>query len=740
MSQSISVSALHDLIATIQHNRLLQIKFPFEDGPGALIFVQSLDGFEQLSQDFCYTVKLLSPDPKIALKEMIGKLVVIELLRSDKSVRRFSGYVFDFKSLGSDGGLASYTMTLRPWTAFMAYRQDCFIFHNMNVQDQFKTLISEYGALPDFEFRLVGEDPAMTDAIQYNETDYNYFHRRFENNGWYYWYEHTEDGKHKLVVHDLSKLAKPIDGNEHVKYQNDTGSANEDMISVFNPVRCVASTSVTVESFDFKVPRPVGVNEETTNVQGRVPNLEIYESLGAYGFPNTDVAQALANKRIQAIQSKGKHFEGISQNPYLQPGRAFTLDNEDFKSQLHSQDEDDLSFLILSVHHTARNNIEVNGQSETTYQNEFTCIRRAITWRPALTHTNTINAPQTAMVTGPGNQEIHTDEYGRVRVQFHWDRVGVNDERSSAWIRVASGWAGQNFGEMALPRIGQEVIVEFLNGNTDRPIITGRVYNETHMPPYALPAQKALMVVKSKEVEGRRKNQLRLDDTPGEISAQVMSDHGQSQLNLGYLTHERSGGKGEYRGEGAELRTDHAAAIRAKQGVFISTDPRENAGGDQLGRNEIQGLLKALEGIENQLQDLSKRYDAETDDADTKVFKDAIQKLDDWKKNGGAPLIAMSGQDSIAVGSQNGVQVAAQTNIDVMAGQHTQISSGKSLALRAKEGLTAFVHHLGMRLVAAAGNIKIVTHDGSIEIVSSNNITITAKEKITLNAPVIQQN
>ncbi|MBF3363358.1 type VI secretion system tip protein VgrG, partial [Pseudomonas aeruginosa] len=182
-----------------------------------------------------------------------------------------------------------------------------------------------------------------------------------------------------------------------------------------------------------------------------------------------------------------------------------------------------------------------------------------------------IDGPQIATVVGPAGEEIHCDEWGRVKVQFPWDHEGRHDEFSTCWIRVAQNWAGADWGHMAIPRIGQEVIVDYLDGDCDQPIVTGRTYRATNRPPYALPDHKILSTIKSKEYKGSRANELRIDDTTAQISAALMSDHGASALHLGYLTHPRPEG-GKPRGEGFELRTDEHGAVRAAKGLLLSTE------------------------------------------------------------------------------------------------------------------------------------------------------------------------
>ena len=248
------------------------------------------------------------------------------------------------------------------------------------------------------------------------------------------------------------------------------------------------------------------------------------------------------------------------------------------------------------------------GQTETGYSNQIEAVRKTIPIVPAFSHTSHAKPGarglQTATVVGPAGEEIFTDEFGRIKIQFHWVRPKDHDiakhgasadktDFSSCWVRVAYPSAGAAWGHQFIPRIGQEVLVEFIEGDIDRPIVVGAVYNGQHNPPNfseagSLPANKMLSGIKSKEYQGNRYNEFLLDDTTGEIRTKLSSEHGKSQLNQGYLIHPRAEGKGKPRGEGFELRTDNAGAFRAAQGLLLTTEPQPNAGGKQLDRDSCQ--------------------------------------------------------------------------------------------------------------------------------------------------------
>jgi type VI secretion system secreted protein VgrG len=390
-------------------------------------------------------------------------------------------------------------------------------------------------------------------------------------------------------------------------------------------------------------------------------------------------------------------------------------------------------------------------------------VRRDIPIVPAFDPRTDLPRPQlqSAIVVGPPGEEIHCDEFGRVKVRFpgtreedhvHAHGAGAgNSDRDSAWVRVASTWASNRWGALTLPRVGDEVIVGFLGGDPDKPIIVAQVYGGAAPPPSfshvgTLPGNLYLAGIKSKEIKGTRYNQLRLDDSPGQINAQLSSQHGHTELNLGWLTHPRSEGKGEARGEGAELRSDNAVAIRGAQGVLISATARQRAGGKQLDRDELLGLVEALQGVLQHLSELSATHHA--DGTDDKQLKQLIGYLNQWEAGsntesggtgaGAQPVMALSAPAGLAMASQDNVAIGAQTHIDVLSLGNTQFSVGRKLLARVSESISLFAHRLGIKLVAASGKVELQTHGDDIELTSSKRIVLTAAEEIVLQAPKIR--
>jgi type VI secretion system secreted protein VgrG len=499
-----------------QQNRLLRMHFPNEDGPAAVMVANRLDAREALSRDFRFVVEVISDDATIALKDVQGKMVTVELVREDGSLRYFNGYVFEFRRDCTDGAQVYYNMVLVPWMSYLRLRRNNTIFHHQSLREQSDHIFATYPVRAS-ELRINGSDPALTYACQYGESDYNYLHRRWEEKGWYYWYEHSASG-HKLILSDDSTQAPAIDGDRgDIPFQSEAGAIEDDGIADWTPVRRLVSSSIALSSFDFKDPRPAAVDLPTVNKQGDVLQVESYDYTGAYGFKDTAEGDAQARLRLEEIEASAKYFDGYGNDRTAQAGRKFTL-----SGHFDDSGDGDCDFLILDAHHTANNNYQsAEASAGSQYTNRITCSRTKIPWRPGRGLNSTapkIYGIQTAMVVGPAGEEIYTDEYGRVRVQFHWDRIGKFDEKSSAWVRVATPWAGASFGMTSIPRIGSEVIVQFLDGNPDRPLVMAMVPNADTMPPWELPANKTQSGILSRSTPGgayENANAIRFEDKKG---------------------------------------------------------------------------------------------------------------------------------------------------------------------------------------------------------------------------------
>ncbi|MYM89293.1 type VI secretion system tip protein VgrG [Rugamonas sp. FT82W] len=584
-----------------QHNRLLRLQFPNQDAPGRFL-VNQLDAIEGLSRPFEYKVELLSESAHVELKDMQGKLLSVHLVLGDGGIRYFTGYVFSFGLTKVDGGIAYYEATLGPWFRFLSLRKDNYLFHQATLYEQTSSVFADYEGLCDWDWRVAGAQKRMNDACQFDESDSNYLQRRWNAAGLVYWFEHSASG-HKMVLTDDTTIAAPIEGGEEVPFQRHGGALEEDGIGEWSPTRHLVQGAVAVASYDFKSGKPIVSAMPTVNRQGNVPVIESYEYTGALGFTDHATGEALARLRLEEMEAVGKLFHGAGNNRRLAPGRWFRLTGH-FDGAPNGGSGDTDEFLVVEVRHRASNNYQVNAQQASDYQNQMSCLRKFIPWRPGRTRNceeTRIYGLQTATITGPAGEEIHTDEFGRVRVQFHWDRVGVRDENSSTWIRVATPWAGSNFGMTSIPRIGTEVIVSFIGGDPDRPIIIGMVPNVDTMPAWELPANKTQSGMMSRSSPGgsaQNANALRFEDKKGaeQVWLKAERDFDSNVGNDQTLTVGNNRSKVVAQDEDAFVGNNHSRRIKNSLMETVKVDALQQIGGE---KNTLVGKHYKVEAGES---------------------------------------------------------------------------------------------------------------------------------------------
>jgi type VI secretion system secreted protein VgrG len=745
MSDSLDFQTLQD---DPQNARLLRLSFPNGDAPEAPLLLNRLDGAEFISRDFEFRLELLSSDASVALEELQGKLLCASVVQASGDLRHFTGHISQFKLERTDGGVAFYAAILVPWFALTRLRQNNRLFHNQNLEEQTAAVFAHYGALAKWEWQVSSADTQFTMATQWMETDHNYLSRRLEAAGFCYWYEHTDEGHTLRIVSDTLS-AQSIEG-ETVRYHSAGGPEDEDAIGQWAPKRVAASGQVSVSGFDFKNPKPVHSLAQTVSELGDIPALEVHHYAGHYGF-KPGGSQALANLYMQEMEARAYLFEAHGNCTRMVPGYTFTL-TEHFEYS-----GDAAQFLILEIHHHATNNYlqtdtSTSPEKSAQYTNRLICQPKTVPWYPGLGFASTLpklTELQTATVVGPANEgSLHVDEYGRIRVKFNWDR----DETSSAWVRVSTSWAGGEKGISSLPRVGSEVIVQWLDGNPDHPLVTGAVHNQNHMPPWKLPAQRALMGIRSRELSGGggntpggRSNHMLLDDTEGKIQAQIKSDHMASQLSLGHINRiEDNAGRKEPRGQGFELRTDGHGAVRAKAGLLISTHPRANAQNHITDMAETVESLTQAQGLHDGLSQVALEAKAHEASDQAEVAKALKLQTSEIKGQGGdlaqgeypefnVPHLTLASPKGIELTAQGSSSLSAAEHIAITSGLHTSISTGQSLLVSSKNAVRMFSHKEGMRFIAGHKDIDLTALQNSINLLAKLSITETA-ECITLKA------
>ncbi|MFZ4874125.1 type VI secretion system Vgr family protein [Janthinobacterium sp. Mn2066] len=736
--------ALSVLNFATQEQRLLRLDFPRDDGPdGAILLVNSLTAREDVSRDFRFEAELLSDNAHIALKAMMGRMVTISLVRDDGTLRYFNGYVGEFSLLRADGGFAWYRMVLQPWLAFARLRQDNVSFHGQSVMQLTETTFGHYEQR-DWKTAIYDDDPQLTCANQHNETDYNHLHRRWEALGLYYWYEHRADG-HTLWLADNSTLADVIEtasGDGAIHFHSESGSMEDDGLKQWQAVRRLGSGQLTLASFDYKNPQPRLATGHSLNRQGDVFGHEWYENTGAYGYANLDEGESLAQRRMEESDHLRQYFGAEGNHRSIQAGRCFRLDGhfsaEEKRYQAGQERPENIAereYLIVSVEHIASNNYQADHKAASHYANTLCCVRKDIRWRPGRHYNSApciVAGVQTALVVGPAGEEIHTDALGRIRLQFHWDRLGEFDERSSPWIRVMMPMAGPQMGHVALPRVGQEVVVQFQDGNIDHPIVIGVVYNSRNMPPWQLPQQRALSGVRSRELGARSANHLVLDDTRASIQAQLRSEHQDSRLSLGNITRiDDNAGRKEARGVGFELASNAWGALRAAKGMLITTETQADTI-KQLA--ETLARLAQARQLQEGLAAMAVSAGAQDSAEQQGSVAEAIKHQNAAIKGSGKEFPELS-EPHLVLASPAGIELSTAQSVHLAASEHIALSSGKSISLASGDSVFAsiaktfslFVHKAGMKLIAASGKVSIEAHSDEVEVIAKKVLSLISE-------------
>lgn len=478
---------------------------------------RSMVADEELSRLFRYDIEVLSENHAIEFDKILGHDMTVRVETTGKDDRYFHGFVSDIAYAGDVGKYACYRATLRPWLWFLTRTSDCRIFYKEEASKTVPEIVMEVFEGHGFD-SYVKNALNQTDykkweyCVQYRETDFNFVCRLLEQEGIYFYFAH-EDGKHTMVLTDGYNGHDVVSGYEEIPYMLPTSSTDfhHDCISGWQVRQSVQPGIYAINDFDFEKPK---TGLEAKHVIERAhghADYEMYDYPGEYISPSD--GDAYVRARLEESQCEFERVVGQGNSRGITVGSLFNLTD-------CARDDQNREYLVVkSVCEMNDTAYESGAAAEGTgFAVRFEAIDASHQYRPKRTTPKPIvQGPQTAIVVGKGGEEVWTDKYGRVKVQFHWDREGGADENSSCWIRVAQVWAGKKWGAMYIPRIGQEVIVDFLEGDPDKPIVTGRVYNGDAMPPYALPANKTMSTLKSNSSKGGEGfNELRFEDKKGE--------------------------------------------------------------------------------------------------------------------------------------------------------------------------------------------------------------------------------
>jgi type VI secretion system secreted protein VgrG len=646
---------------------------------------------------------LLSEKSDLAPEKLLGQPVDVTITLRDGELRHICGFVTRFGLGRHQGRYFGYLAEVRPWLWFLTRSSDCRIFQEMTVPDIIKKVFADYGGVAVHEFKLDRTYRKRDYCVQYRETDFNFVARLMEDEGIFWYFEHAA-GEHKLIVVDSASALSAAPHAESLPYYGNTAQASPDVdiVTEWNFAREVRPGKVALRSYWFETPSTSLEVNKGEKRQHDQAEYELYDYQGDY-FKKPDGEQ-IAAVRLDEAQARHELLSGLSNAYGLANGRLFSLTR-------HPREDQNAEYFVVQTQISASVNSLESGNDAGEYSCRFTAIPAGQPYRPPRrTPKPFVQGPQSAVVTGPAGEEIFTDKYGRVKVQFHWDRYGKKNETSSCWMRVSHPWAGKSFGMIHIPRIGQEVIVDFLEGDPDQPLITGRVYNAEQMPPWELPAnatQSGILTRSSKGGAYGNANALRFEDKKGAeqvwLHAEKNQDIEVENDETEHVKHDRK--KTIDNDETVHVHHDRTETVDNNEKISIGVNRTEDVGNNEsisigANRTESVGKDESVSIGKNRKMDVG-------EDESLSVGKNRTHSVE---KN-----------ETITIGENWTLTVGKDATIDVQGQRKTKIANDDSL-------------HVGKKLsVEAADEIVLKTGDASITMKKDGTITIKGKD-ITLDA------
>jgi type VI secretion system secreted protein VgrG len=597
-----------------------------------VLLFNSMSGYEQLGRLSEFRVRLLSTDSGLKIADVLGKPLSLAIdLRAGDGVRHFHGIVTRFASLGRSGDFAAYEAVVHPWLWLLQRASNCRIFQQLAVPAIVRKVCDAYGgAVVLSAGALSGDYPALTYCVQYRETDFNFVCRLLEDAGIYYYFTHDAD-KHTMVLADSYSAHAPIDGYSGLKYDvaARAGVQAEETVSQWEAGGEIGSSNYVLNDFDFE--KAASCTSGGLLAKANVAAAFEQAAYEMFDYPgNYSVAangDALARARMERLHGQCEQISAATDARGLFPGGLFTLAE-------HPRDDQNRDYLVIAATYAINGGDYASGAggAEFNFACSLTAVGKEHAYRPQCVLAKpVVQGPQTAIVVGKAGEEIWTDQYGRIKVQFHWDRLGKSDENSSCWVRVAQGWAGKGWGAMTVPRIGMEVIVSFLEGDPDRPLVTGCVYNSDAMPPYALPAEQTKSTIKTNSSKGGEGfNELRFEDKKGaeEVFMHAERDFNRvvknnDTLKVGFETFD----KGD---QAIGIKNDQTLEVGNDQTITVTHDQAVKIDGKQAVKVGTTIVIEAGTSIELKVGASSIKIEAAKitiKSAEIEVAADANMKL-----------------------------------------------------------------------------------------------------------------
>ncbi len=789
--------ALESLGLTAQ-KRAIHIQFSNQN-LNTQVFLQRIDGQHALNAGFKAELICLSTNATIPLKQFIGSQAAIDTVTDQAQLSRVTGIITQALQGQSDGSLTLYKLTLEDPTALWKQRRNSRVFMNKSVRDVVEVVFKEWQQKsPLFASSLTLDLSGLSQdydvrpfVMQSNESDYDFVTRLLRSEGINWLVDEAERTVPQSSAAIQPQKLRLIDDNgqyqalerRQIRYHRSSATEQYDSMTSLVGQRSLQPSSVHVQRWQADA---LEQEDGAGSVQSTHKHSEQHDNASlaleqAWHFSPAWMQDL--NGEDGATQSGNAQIEKLNQNL----GQYYDLQSKQFVAktsvrdthvgywfelaehpEIDQHDGSDKEFLITGKHFYNQNNLPKDLQqqihqllaqsnwqikeSDERQANQLILQRRNIKTVPEynpLQH-RPAASPQRAKVVGPSGEEIYVDEWGRIKVRFLFTRsedhshdsgAGANDnDTDSAWVDVLTPWAGEGYGARFLPRINEIVVIDFFDGNIDRPFVVGRIH-EAHRSPTKfdnagkLPDTKKLAGIKSKEYQGEGFNQLRFDDTTGQISAQLQSSHAASQLNLGKLSHPKDKAESEDRGEGFELRTDQWGAVRAGEGLLVSTYKQDQAQGEHL---DAQPAKQQLEGNQNNAKALSEvAKNQQTDEIESveqlKAFAEQIQeKIAKFKKS----LLLLNSPAGIGLSTNEDIHLSADGQINQFAGDSINLSTQKNLITHAQNRISLFAAQNGIKQVAAKGKFEVQAQSDGMDLLAKQGIQIISTEdRIEITSP-----
>ncbi|WP_426455596.1 type VI secretion system Vgr family protein [Acinetobacter sp. KB005] len=761
------------------------------------VFLQRIEGQHQLNGGIEAELICLSTSAQIALKQFIGVQVAVDQVTDSGQLFRTTGIVTEVSYGQSDGALTLYKLTLKDATNLWHKRRNSRVFMNKSIVEITEVLFKEWQEKsPLFATSLSLDLSGLSLSydtrpfiMQHNESDYDFLTRLWRSEGVSWLIDESElFVPHFTAPVQAQKLRLIDDNNQYqalarrsIRYHRSSATEYQDSITGFVAVRSLQPTAVHVQRWqpDALVQEEgagsvITTHTHSDNFDSASLSLEQAWHISPawmQDLKGEDQATASTSNQLEKLNqqfndmyaSQAKYFKAYSSVRDSQVGYWFNFREHPEVDQHEGVDQE---FLIIAKNFYNQNNLpkdlhqqvsqllsqsrwDKHGYDDIERQgNELTLIRRQIKTTPEYNpeQHRPIAYPQRAKVVGPEGETIHVDEWGRIKVRFLFTRsddhghdggAGSNDnDTDSAWVDVLTPWAGEGYGARFLPRIDEVVVIDFFDGNIDRPFVTGRIHEAQRSPTKfdvkgKLPDTKKLSGIRSQEISGSGFNQLRFDDTTGQISTQLQSSHAATQLNLGNLSHPKEQSTSQGRGEGFELRTDAWGAVRAGNGLYISTHKQDQAQGLHLDANETKQQLEGGLNNSKALSEVAKNQ--QTDPLEVldhlKNFLDQIEQQDKDKATAfKQAVMVLSAPNSVAVASNEDIHLSADGQISQIAGDSINLSTQNNLIAHAQNKISFFAAQDGARMYAGKGKIELQAQSDGTDIIARKGIQIISTE------------